>query len=83
SSLMNTARYLGLVMGMVVFQGIFDSVISAQSNQVDIMQPIGAYHLIIPKSALLTGFQSAFFIGMSISVVIIILSFLSNEKTNT
>lgn len=83
SSLMNTARYLGLVMGMVIFQGIFDSVISAQSKQVDIMQPIGAYQLIIPKSALLTGFQSAFFIGMSISVVIIILSFLTNEKTNT
>jgi len=84
SSLLNTARYLGLVMGMVVFQGIFDSVISSQTQQVDIMQPSGAYHLIIPKTALLAGFQNAFFIGMMISVVIIVLSFLTKEnKTNT
>jgi DHA2 family metal-tetracycline-proton antiporter-like MFS transporter len=80
SSLLNTSRYLGVVMGVVVFQGIFDSVISTQVVIVDIMHVSGAYHLQVPQAALITGFQGAFFAGMVLSILIIVVSFLTNEN---
>lgn len=79
SSLLNTARYLGLVMGVVIFETIFNSTVSQSSSSVEGVTASGAFQFSVPVDILLTGFQQAFFIGAIISILIIITSLLAKE----
>jgi len=80
SSLLNTAKYLGLVMGVVIFETIFDSTVSHSSGQVEGVTATGAFQFSVPIETLLTGFQEAFLIGAIISILIVLASILSKEN---
>jgi DHA2 family metal-tetracycline-proton antiporter-like MFS transporter len=80
SSLLNTAKYLGLVMGVVIFETIFDSTVSHSTANVEGVTSTGAFQFSVPVETLLTGFQEAFLIGAIISILIIIASLLSKEN---
>jgi MFS family permease len=80
SSLLNTAKYLGLVMGVVIFETIFDSTVSHISSNVEGVTSTGAFQFSVPVETLLTGFHQAFLIGAIISVLIIVASLLSKEN---
>jgi len=60
SSLLNTAKYLGLVMGVVIFETIFDSTVSHSAASVEGVTSTGAFQFSVPTETLLTGFQEAF-----------------------
>lgn len=79
SSLLNTARYLGLVMGVVVFETIFNSTISHYSQSLEASTQ-GALELTLPAAALVNGFQVAFYIGVGISFLIILFTILGREN---
>lgn len=80
SSLLNTAKYLGLVMGVVIFETIFDSTISHSAGQVEGVAGTGAFQFSVPIETLLSGFQEAFLIGALISILIVVASLLSKEN---
>ncbi len=80
SSLLNTAKYLGLVMGVVIFETIFDSTISHSAGQVEGVAGTGAFQFSVPVETLLSGFHQAFFIGAVISIFIVVASLLSKEN---
>ena len=80
SSLLNTAKYLGLVMGVVIFETIFDSTISHSAANVEGATSTGAFQFSVPVDLLLNGFQEAFLIGAIISILIIVASLLSKEN---
>jgi EmrB/QacA subfamily drug resistance transporter len=80
SSLLNTAKYLGLVMGVVIFETIFDSTVSHSAANVEGVTATGAFQFSVPVETLLTGFQEAFLIGAIISIVIVAVSLLSKEN---
>ena len=80
SSLLNTAKYLGLVLGVVIFETIFDSTVSHISANVEGVTSTGAFQFSVPVETLLTGFQEAFLIGAIISILIIVTSLLSKEN---
>ncbi|WP_414469049.1 MFS transporter [Methanobacterium sp. ACI-7] len=80
ASLLNSARYLGLVMGVVVFNSIFDYTISNEILQLTGIPTKGAFQLSAPIPILLDGFQSAFIVGIGLSVLILLFSFLSKEN---
>ena len=80
SSLLNTAKYLGLVMGVVIFETIFDSTISHSAGQVEGVAGTGAFQFSVPIETLLSGFHEAFFIGAVISIFIVVASLLSKEN---
>ncbi len=79
SSLLNSARYLGLVMGVVVFQTIFNRTITQNAQTLETTVN-GALEMTLPVGSLVQGFQTAFFIGVILSLVIIILTLLGNEN---
>lgn len=79
SSLLNTARYLGLVMGVVIFETIFNITISHHSPSLEASSQ-GALELTLPAAALVDGFHAAFYLGMGISVLIIIFTILGREN---
>lgn len=79
SSLLNNARYFGLVLGVVVFQSIFKITIS--SNAVSIEAPAqGALEMTLPVGTLLHGFQAAFIFGIVLSIIVIIFTIISREN---
>ncbi|MGZ7109126.1 MAG: MFS transporter, partial [Methanobacterium sp.] len=80
SSLLNSARYLGLVMGVVVFNSIFDYTINSEIVQLTSIPTKGAFQFSAPTGILVDGFQSAFIVGIALSVAILLFSFLSKEK---
>jgi DHA2 family metal-tetracycline-proton antiporter-like MFS transporter len=80
SSLLNTAKYLGLVLGVVIFETIFDSTVNHISANVEGVTSTGAFQFSVPVETLLTGFQEAFLIGVIISILIIVTSLLSKEN---
>ncbi len=80
SSLLNTARYLGLVMGVVVFNAIFNYTISSEIAKILGAPSSGAFQLSAPTGILLNGFQSAFILGIGMSIIIIIFSIISKEN---
>ena len=80
SSLLNSARYLGLIMGVVVFNTIFDYTISNQIIQLTGIPTKGAFQLSAPTEVLLSGFQSAFIIGIILSILVLLLSFYAKEN---
>ena len=80
SSLLNTAKYLGLVMGVVIFETIFDSTVSHSAANVEGATSTGAFQFSVPVDLLLSGFQDAFLIGAIISILIIVASLLSKEN---
>ena len=80
SSLLNSAKYLGLVMGVVIFETIFDSTVSNISSNVEGVTSTGAFQFSVPVETLLTGFHQAFLIGAIISVLIIFASLFSKEN---
>ena len=82
SSLLNTAKYLGLVMGVVIFETIFDSTVSHSAAGLEGAISTGAFQFSVPVETLLSGFQQAFLIGAVISILIIIASILSKENPN-
>lgn len=82
SSLLNTAKYLGIVMGVVIFETIFDSTVSHSSSTVEGVTATGAFQFSVPPEILLSGFQEAFLIGVIISILIIITSFFAKENPN-
>ncbi|MDP3065470.1 MAG: MFS transporter [Methanobacteriaceae archaeon] len=82
SSLLNTARYLGLVMGVVIFETLFTSTITGYALTIEASAQ-GALEMTLPAAALVQGFQSAFYLGIGISVLIIVFSLLGNEKQET
>jgi EmrB/QacA subfamily drug resistance transporter len=80
SSLLNTAKYLGLVMGVVIFETIFDSTVSHSAAGLEGAISTGAFQFSVPVETLLSGFQQAFLVGAVISILIIIASLLSKEN---
>ena len=80
SSLLNSSRYLGMVMGVVVFNAIFYYTISNQIMQLTGIPTKGAFQLSAPTEILLNGFQSAFIIGIILSVLVLLLSFYAKEN---
>lgn len=80
SSLLNTASYLGLVMGVVLFQTVFNSYISSQNQGMERLTAGSAVHLSVPGPVLLDGFQTAFMLGVIISICLVIMSLISKEK---
>ena len=82
SSLLNTAKYLGLVLGVVIFETIFDSTISHSSGHMEGVTGTGAFQYSVPVETLLTGFHHAFLIGVFICVLIVAASFLAKENTD-
>ncbi len=82
SSLLNTAKYLGLVMGVVIFETIFDSTVSHSAAGLEGAISTGAFQFSVPVETLLTGFQEAFLLGAVICILIIIASLLSKENPN-
>ncbi len=83
SSLLNTAKYLGLVMGVVIFETIFDSTVSHSAAGVEGVVSTGAFQFSVPIETLLSGFQQAFLLGAIISILIIMASLLSKENPDT
>jgi MFS family permease len=75
SSLLNAARYLGVVTGVVVFETVFNKSIS-QFGQA--LTSHGSIEKTLPVSALVHGFQTAFFIGVILTLFILILTFLGS-----
>jgi DHA2 family metal-tetracycline-proton antiporter-like MFS transporter len=82
SSLLNTAKYLGLVMGVVIFETIFDSTVSHSAAVVEGVATTGAFQFSVPIETLLTGFQGAFLLGALISILIILTTLFSKENLN-
>lgn len=82
SSFLNTAKYLGLVMGVVIFETIFDSTVSHSAASVEGVTSTGAFQFSVPTETLLTGFQEAFLLGAVICILIIVASLLSKENPN-
>ncbi len=81
SSLLNTAKYLGLVMGVVIFETIFDSTVSHSVSGVEgAAISTGAFQFAVPIETLLSGFQEAFLLGAVISILIVIASLISKEN---
>jgi DHA2 family metal-tetracycline-proton antiporter-like MFS transporter len=80
SSLLNTAKYLGLVMGVVIFETIFDSTVSHSAVGVEGVVSTGAFQFSVTIETLLSGFQQAFLLGAIISILIIVASVLSKEN---
>jgi DHA2 family metal-tetracycline-proton antiporter-like MFS transporter len=80
SSLLNSARYLGLVMGVVAFNAIFDFTISNEVLKITGVPTNGAFQFSAPTPILLDGFQSAFIVGIAISILILLFSFFSKEN---
>lgn len=79
SSLLNTARYFGLVMGVVVFQTIFENTISNNAISIEASAQ-GALEMTLPVGTLLQGFQAAFILGVILSVLVIIFIILGREN---
>lgn len=82
SSILNTARYLGLVLGIIIFNEIFNQTISIETAQILGTPSSGAFHLSIPNSILLDGFHNAFIVGIIISILVLLFSYLSKESEN-
>ena len=80
SSLLNSARYLGLVMGVVVFNTIFDITVTNEATKILGVPSNGAFQFSAPVGILLEGFQDAFTVGIAISIIILIFSILSKEN---
>jgi hypothetical protein len=83
SSMLNTASYLGLVMGVVLFQTIFNIYITSHTIGAEKFASGNAVQISAPVSVLLDGFQSAFMTGVIVSVLIIFISFLCKESSET
>lgn len=75
SSLLNAARYLGVVTGVVVFEAVFNKTISQYGQA---LTAHGSIEKTLPVGALVNGFQTAFYIGVVLTVVILILTFLGS-----
>ncbi len=80
SSLLNTAKYLGLVMGVVIFETIFDSTVTNSASKVEGLSTTGAFQFTVPEKTLLMGFHGAFLLGAIISILIVIATLLSKES---
>lgn len=80
SSLLNTARYLGLVMGVVVFNSIFNYTINIDTAEILGVPLNGAYHLSAPTEILLNGFHNSFIVGLVLSIIIFVFSILTREN---
>jgi Arabinose efflux permease len=80
SSLLNTARYMGLVMGIVVFNEIFVTTISNEVTDLIGIPSTGAFQFSAPVGILLDGFQNAFILGIAMSVLILVFSILTKEN---
>ena len=82
SSLLNTTKYLGLVLGVVIFETIFEGTISHSSAHMEGVTGTGAFQFSVPVNVLLTGFQHAFLIGAVLCVLIVAASFFAQENLN-
>lgn len=78
SGLLNTARYFGLIMGVVVFQLIFDNTIIQYALTLEVSAN-GALEMTLPTDALVQGFQTAFFVGVILAAIVIIFTMLTCE----
>ncbi|MDZ4172767.1 MAG: MFS transporter [Methanobacteriaceae archaeon] len=79
SSLMNTSKYMGVILGVVVFSAIFESTIIQQTNNLADMPVTGALHLAAPISVLLNGFQNTFLFGLIISLSVLFMVLISRQ----
>ena len=82
SSLLNTGKYLGLVMGVVLFETVFEATIKTSSSNIEGVTSTGAFQMSAPVNTLLAGFHSAFIMGVGMSILILIFILLSSEKTH-
>lgn len=81
SSLLNTSKYMGIIMGVVVFGSVFEGSIIRQTANLAGVPLSGATHLTAPTPIILNAFQDAFLMGAAISfVVLIIVLFVYGEK---
>ena len=80
SSLLNTARYMGLVMGIVLFNEIFVTTISNDVTDLIGVPSTGAVQFSAPVGILLNGFQNAFILGIVMSVLILIFCIFTKEN---
>ena len=80
SSLLNTSRYMGLMMGVVFFNAIFDYIVNTKVSELTGLPTEGAFQLSAPTAILLQGFQAAFVVGIIISILVLLFSFFSQEN---
>jgi DHA2 family metal-tetracycline-proton antiporter-like MFS transporter len=73
SSLLNTAKYMGIIMGVVIFGAVFEGIIIRQTSNLAGVPLNGAIHFTAPMPILLNAFQETFLMGALISFVSIIL----------
>jgi DHA2 family metal-tetracycline-proton antiporter-like MFS transporter len=81
SSLLNTARYLGLVSGVVLFESFFQSVIFSKSSNIERIAA-GAIEYSLPTGVLVQGFHLAFFMGVIMAIIILVLVIVSKEEND-
>ena len=82
SSLLNTSKYMGIIMGVVVFGAVFEGTIVRQTANLAGVPLNGATHLTAPTPILLNAFQDTFLMGafISFTVLILILFFYVREE---
>lgn len=78
SGILNAARYFGLVMGVVIFQSIFNNTLSNYASTLEISAS-GALEMTLPVGILAQGFQAAFAVGVILSVIVIIFTMFGCE----
>lgn len=79
SSLMNAAKYMGIIMGVVLFNAIFEWTIIQQTSTLEGMPVTGAIHLAAPIPIILNAFQNAFILGLIISGVVLVIVLFSRN----
>ena len=75
SSLVNTARNVGAVMGIAVFTLIFLSVIAGQG-----ISPAGITAHSLPPKAFVFGFHAIFLFGAALGGVLLVLNLALRDK---
>jgi DHA2 family metal-tetracycline-proton antiporter-like MFS transporter len=73
SSLLNTSKYMGIIMGVVIFGAVFEGVIIRKTSNLAGVPLNGAVHFTAPMPILLNAFQETFLMGALISFFSIIL----------
>jgi hypothetical protein len=78
SGILNAARYFGLVMGVVIFQSIFNNTLINYASTLEISAN-GALEMTLPVGILAQGFQTAFAVGVILSLIVIIFTIFGCE----
>lgn len=82
SSLLNTSKYMGIIMGVVVFGAVFEGAVIRQTSNLAGVPLQGAAHFTAPMPILVSAFHDTFLMGavISFAVLVIVLFFYVGEE---